>query len=668
MDRGTMMIQKPNEKGKIVIKLKDTGRMPSIALFGSGVGYYEGKAVEQLGGFYNAKGAERNANQPTEYRLMAHYEVPAPLTKRLFEGNGDNSMPPFMDGWQDHVDTFDYETATPSQMESIKGFRVDDKAADFYKKYQRYEEVLKLLKENDEEQIQKILAHAGIDDGFFTRKPFPHQRSGLAFFLSSLYLLGCGHICLFDEMRTGKTHQAINIAKWLFREKKITGCLVIVPNTIKRVWMNEFQIDDPEHSWLSTIVEGSKFEKRQRWMNFGLIWIVNYEGARADKEELLTWQERMSSKGWLLICDEAHKLKNIQSQQSQVVLDLKPTYSIFMTGTPVANRPEDAFAMADFVCPGILGKDVVSFQQRFATKGGYGGKQIVGYKDLDEVKYRMARLSMRRLRKDIMFDQTIYQIRNGDLSGKQLTAYQEMRDMLMAELTKDTGEWTVVKARSHMTKVMRLLQITSGYLSPDPSNVSWFDENWKFTELDEFIEEYLDDIGKLVIWSRWVPVIEQLEKRYQRHGAVSIYGQVVDTAKHPERTERMYRFQQNPDCKIMVAQILSASLGLGFQPATFAIFTDFWWSPHLNKQAEDRILGIKNPVPVTIIKLVTPDTIDERLQFILGQKSEWAASVTGDVKEEIELPMIDKATLLYLLSKPEEARKYESARKSKDAT
>jgi len=357
----------------------------------------------------------------------------------------------------------------------------------------------------------------------------------------------------------------------------------------------------------------------------------------------------------MLICDEAHKLKNPDSLQSRIICGLNPTYSIYLTGTPVANRPEDCWTMTNATCPNLLGRTFDDFYYTFAQRGGYTGKEIIGYKNLDEVKYRLARISMRRLRKDIMFDQVMRQQRDGQMAGKQLKSYNEMRDTLMSELLNDDGEWTAVKAKSSLTKILRLQQITSGYLSNTAGDAVWFDENWKLAELDEFIEEYLDDIGKLVIWSRFTPPILKLTERYEKYGSTCIYGAVKDE----ERTNRMYKFQENDNCRIMVAQILSASLGLGFQPATFAVFYDHWWSPSANKQAEDRIVGIKNPVPVTIISLITEGAIDERIKRILDLKLDWARGITGDSNDEVHLPKMDKNTLLYLLAKPEDAKKYE---------
>ena len=644
----------------IIVKQKPT-RTPSIGVLGS-LGVYEERDMRLLSAVYcNKRTVPEELGSP--WTVKSHYTVPAPLMRRFFE----EQQPGFMNNWREHI-TYALPDDAVSVPDKWRRLQVDEEAGAYYADWLHYEHDLNLIKRNGAELTDSILRSHGIDDSFFTRKPLPHQKAGMAFFLRSLEI-GSGHICLFDEMRTGKTKQAIDIATWLLKNKMIQRVLVIVPNTIKRVWMNEILLDSPMYGLLSAIIQGTKLQKEMLWAQKFFFYIVNYECARADEEFMKQWEQDCNHTGYLLICDEAHKLKNTQAKQSKAILSLNPTYSIFMTGTPVANRPEDAFSMVDFVCPGVLGASIEDFQWKFGIRGGYMGRQITGYQNLEEVKYRLARLSMRRLRKDIIFDQTIRAPRYGTLGGDQKKAYDDMRDFLWAEILKET-EWTEIRAQNHMVKILRLQQITSGYLpkieedelyglAPTSSksaqtdeDVVWFDNNWKLTELDEFIDEYLDDFGKIVIWSRFVPPILKLVKRYQKYGAVHIRGQMGERA-----IENMYRFQRDPSCKIMIAQI-QTSEGKGFQPATVCVFWDKWWSPHLNRQAEDRIVGVKNPVPVTVISLITEDSIDDRLEVILAKKTGWANGITGDTPADIKLPKFDRDTLLYLLAKPGDEAKF----------
>ena len=647
----------------LVIDRKETGKMPAIGIRGY-LSFNDEYQIQHLGAVFRSKNRKLFMNgEDFVWRTKHHYEMPLPIAKRLFFPNGSTAPPDFMANWQDKVEPDNLYEDDESQWAKdtrlrLKNFRVTKSATTLIADFEVYEESIALLKANDEFFIDCILSEAGIDDDWFSRKPKIHQKAGLAFFLLCLKH-GWGHICLFDEMRTGKTKQAIDISTYLLQQEKVRSALVICPNTIKRVWREEVRLDSPLYGSFLQIIEGTKAKKRESWNQRSFYYVVNYEGARADAEELYKWEESINN-DYILICDEAHKLKNPNSQQSEVIRKLNPKYSILLTGTPVSNRPEDIWSMTDFVSPSLLGKSIEDFYERFADRGGYNGKAISGYHDLDEIKYRIERISMRRLRKDVVFDKVMRQSRLGTMGKKQSEAYEKMRDELWAELTNEDLEWTSVTARNKLVQIMRLQQITSGFLSSVAGDAVWFDDNdnWKFKELDDFIDEYLDDIGgKLVIWSRFVAPIIRLTERYEKYGATCIYGAVSTD----ERFERMHRFQTDTDTQIMVAQIQSAGLGLGFQPATFEIFIDKWWSPAANKQAEDRIVGIQNPVPVTVISLVTEDTIDERLEAILEQKMDWARSITGDTNEDIHLPVLDKNTLFYLLAKPSEADKYKGA-------
>lgn len=639
----------------IEIKLRTGLRRPSLGIFGS-----LDLGMEQI---LRKMGACRSQPDPRlspPFDEFAHYYVPMPMAVRLFTQSKDISkwrQPPFMKQWQNAIGR------------RSNGLLIDRDAYEYFRRWLDAEKEIKLIKEGDERAIWDVLNRHGITDQFFAaRAPMPHQMAGLAFFLVS-FELDAGHILFFDEMRTGKTKQAVDISRFLLEHKIIKSVLIIVPNTVKLVWANELIKDAPLLSWLTNIVQGNKAQRRKAWEATGVFWIVNYEALRADYKEVYAWQNNRPSK-WMLVVDEAHRLKNPVSLQSKVVLGFKsrkvdekdyegldPDFSIFMTGTPISNSPEDAWSMSNFTCSGILAQNLNWFRVAFAKKGGYGGKQVIGYKNLDEVRWRLARTSMRRTRSMVNFDEAIISPRIGTMQRDQAAAYADMRDMLYAEIMDVDGEMTAVKARNHLARLVRLAQITSGYLSPKPGTETWFkNAGWKITELDSLLMDYLDNLGKVVIWSRFVPPLYFMEDRYSKWKPLLSRGQMGDQA-----VENMYKFQRDPQYKIMLAQIQTAE-GKGFQPATTAIFYDKWWSPYLNQQAADRIVGIENPVTVGIIPLITEGTIDMRIEFLLEQKQDWSDAVTGDLREsEINLPVLDRATLLYMLANPKEARLYEEA-------
>lgn len=530
-------------------------------------------------------------------------------------------------------------------VERIKKYSHDEGAGEVLEAWEVYLDVLGYIKKGDSLVTNDVLVDNGVDDDFFAREPKPHQKDGLAFFLLSNEI-GNGSILLFDEMRTGKTKQAIDIARWLLREELIRRVLVICPNSIKEIWQDEIQLDAPDYG-LTTIVEGTKAQRKAKWNSRFIFYIISYDIARIDVAEMQHWASKMN---YYLICDEAHKLKNPEAKQTQAVMSLLPNYQAYITGTPVSNKPEDIWTIGDATCRGMLGKNIYAFRNRFAVKGGFKGKQIVDWKDIDVIQKRLACVSLRRRRRDIMLDETIYQDRKGEMTKEQASSYEMMREALWAQYSNG-GQHTSVRAVNGFTQALRLYQISDGYLSPNPDEVVWFENSWKLQEIDEFLDEYLDDIGKVVIWSRFVPVIKKLHERYEeQYGALMIRGQMGR-----EAIDNMYKFQRDPAHKVMIAQI-QTSEGKGFQPATFAIMYDMWLSPYLNDQARDRIVGIKNPVPVTIIRLITKDAIDERILYINKEKRNYSGEVLGEDVEEFQISQgMSKEMLLYILANPEEA-------------
>ena len=631
-----------------LVDIRTGERRPTLGVAGT-MSFYEERQLRSIGG--SRCRAKAELNEP--FNQVAHYSIPLPMARRLFNRSADPtkwSQPNFMLKW---------EHALGQQFADL---HVTQRAYDLYQKWLAAEKEIGEIKRNNEDVINSILGRHNINGNFFVREPKPHQKAGLAFFLVS-YEFGAGHVMFFDEMRTGKTKQTIDIARFLLREKEIRNVLVVCPNSIKRVWHNELLKDAPDYAWITAIVQGTKAKRQALWNEGFFFYVVNYESLRNDEVEIQDWQDRREGK-WLMIVDEAHKLKNVAALQTKVILGtarehkgLQPDYSVFLTGTPVANTPIDVWSTCNFACPGILEENIGFFKNKFTIsegRSGYG--KIVGYQRLDEIRWRLARISMRRRRKDVMFDESVTMERYGTLQGEQKKAYESMRDTLYAEVVGLDGEPTAVQARNHLAKMIRLQQITSGYVSPKPSITGWFkDYGWKIKELDDLLADYIEDFGKIVIWSRFVPVLMHLLERYRKYNALICKGGMGN-----EAIDNMYKFQQDPKHKVMLSQF-QTSEGKGFQPATTAVFLDKWLSPYLNKQAADRITGIENPVTTCLIPFITEGTIDERIEFLLKEKRDWGDAVTGDTRQnEVRLPNLDKATLLYLLANPEEAREYEA--------
>jgi non-specific serine/threonine protein kinase len=157
--------------------------------------------------------------------------------------------------------------------------------------------------------------------------------------------------------------------------------------------------------------------------------------------------------------------------------------------------------------------------------------------------------------------------------------------------------------------------------------VHWIDDkkNPKIFWLDGFIEEYLDDIGKLVISCKFIPPIKKLAARYEKYGATYVCGEVPAE----ERMKRMEKFQKDDACKIFILNAKTAE-GMDLNPCQFMVSYTKDFQPKVNWQCEDRITGFNQVAEATIMPLLCLDSIDIKLEQVLEKKQVWFDAVMGD--------------------------------------
>ena len=392
----------------------------------------------------------------------------------------------------------------------------------------------------------------------------------------------------------------------------------------------------------------------------GPTWVMfNYEQLmRSDRFPFLC-------EGALLIADEAHRLKNEKAKQSEAFIAALPGAKrvVLMTGTPVVNKAEDLYNLVDMVSPGRLGASRWAFQDRHAVvktekvrfKGGKGKerdvRRVVGYKDLDEVTARIAPVMLRRTKDECLdLPPKIPAERAVEMAGEQDRAYAELVEQLQTDLELSNGEAIEVRVKSAATLLLRLQQVADGFIG-DGARAVHFAQQAKQDALDELVEDLVHDAGKkLVVWTRFLPPIGFIKKRFADLNPVVIYGDVPQDDRH----ELARRFQEDDSVRLFIGQIQTAGVGLNLYAASDEVFLSRWWSPMPNLQAEDRLhrIGQKNPVSVTrLVALPGPKTrkalddkskgsgepkrkpkaIDQIVGDVLDRKQTLADTLTGDM-------------------------------------
>lgn len=464
-----------------------------------------------------------------------------------------------------------------------------------------------------------------IDDTFtFATKPFAHQRTAMELAITKR------QFAFLMEMGTGKTKATIDTLNYLIDGGHIGGALVFAPKAMLWSWKREILAHSAKPRNV-TVMEGSttdKMEAVQQGFHLSQFFVTNYAALRSLDFSTLVYKRRLA-----VVMDESNNIASHKSQQAKGAFrlrDLTP-YRYILTGTPIANGPLDAFAQFFFLDPRILGHfNFTSFKAEYAITGGFKGKEIIGYRNLDRLQARVASHSYRVLKSQCLdIPEKLYRVVELPPAPKMAEAYRALKEE--AVLEHSAG---VIAVPLVLTRMLRLQQITSGFLpvhdefGKEVSRIEY--EEVKLDAMVELVEEAVSQGKKVIVWSRFVHDVERSQKRLEAHGAVAYHGGVSDKL----RQEAVDRFQTDPTCKVFCGQSHTGGIGITLHAATVEIYLSNSFSYLDRAQSEDRAHRIGQRSNVDIIDIVVKGTVDEYILRTLRDKKDVAAVITGDTMKE----------------------------------
>jgi SNF2 family DNA or RNA helicase len=455
-----------------------------------------------------------------------------------------------------------------------------------------------------------------VSDFPFKTEPFQHQIEGFNYGLANRkFLLG-------DEQGLGKTKQSIDIAVARKAEMKYT-LIVCGVNSVKYNWVREINIHSNEKSH----VLGMTVDKRGKVKDGGIKERINDLNRNLDAYFLITNIETLRNKDiqqqvlkmtkdgtiGLVIIDEIHKAKNPTSQQGKAIHYLQSKYKIALTGTPVMNQAIDLYNVMKWL--DVENHTYYQFKNRYCVMGGYQNYQIVGYRNMDELRSRVEKFMLRRKKEEVLnLPPKIRQKEYVDMTAKQAQLYKEVQ-LFLADSLND-----IELSTNPLAQLIRLRQVTS-----HPSIISELEESAKFDRMEEIIEELTESGKKAVIFSNWESVTDIAKKRLSKYNPAYITGSVVD------RQAEVEKFQNNPSCQVVIGTIGAMGTGLTLTAGSTVIFLDKAWNMANTEQAEDRCHRIGTTGTVNVITLICNGTIDEYIEDIIESKAELAdALVDGN--------------------------------------
>lgn len=448
-------------------------------------------------------------------------------------------------------------------------------------------------------------------------KPLSHQIEAIEFVKSH------ENIPLFDEQGLGKSKIVIDAICKNIEDKIIDGALIVCKKSLLYMWKNEIE----KHSNLFAIVMGGTKRQRGRTlMTYGHFYIVNYETLIQEKELISLL---LKHKKFALVLDESHRIKNPKSKTTEAIMSIRSltTKRIIISGTPIANKPEDIWSQFFFLDGGILlGNNYSTFKKEFKVDLKGTQDMSIFETNLKKLKEKIEKVAIRRTKDVLELPEKVYEDVFIELAPKQKIAYDTARDKLFYEISNADGDQIEEEIDNYLVKLLRLTQIAS---NPGLLDEKYDEEPQKFKELDRIVEEAIDRTEKVIVWTSFTKNVRILKNRYKKFSAQMLFGEIPII----ERNIIVKKFIDDENYKVLIANPAAAKEGLTLTSANNAIYLDRNFKMDDYLQSQDRIHRISQTKKCKITKLIAIGTIDEYTDEILEKKELIAKYALGDTEK-----------------------------------
>lgn len=463
----------------------------------------------------------------------------------------------------------------------------------------------------------------------YKTKPFQHQLEGIEYGLNHYSWL------LLDQPGLGKSKTIINLAEELKAQKGLKHCLIICGiNTLKSNWKKEIHT----HSDLTCRIIGEKISKKGK-ISYATVkeraeelknpldaffYIINVEALRSD--DIVDAIKKSKNEIDMVVVDEVHKCNNQGSQQGHNLLKLKDhQYKIGLTGTLLTNNPLNAFLPLKWI--GVEQATLTNFKSQYCEFGGFGGHQIIGYKNIDILKDEIDKCSLRRT-KDLLnippkniINEVI------EMNGLHAKFYENVKDGVKEECDK-----IELKSNNVLALTTRLRQATSC-----PSILTTEDiPSSKIERAIDLVEEIVSQGDKVVIMSAFKEPVYQLEKLLKDYNPLIGTGDVGDD----QVSKNIDLFQTDPKYKVFIGTHAKMGTGVTLNAARYLILIDTPWTAAVTEQVEDRIHRVTNKEPVFIYRLICQGTVDEVVAKIIETKKAFSDFIVDDKVDESSIEIL----------------------------
>ncbi len=427
----------------------------------------------------------------------------------------------------------------------------------------------------------------------------PYQNDGVHWLerLRRMYLNGI----LADDMGLGKTLQAI-VAIAQYRQKKETTSLIVCPTSLLYNWKEECSVFHPELKVL--IIEGNPMTRKrliEKSFEYDVI-ITSYTLLQKDIEIY-----KNGIFGYLIL-DEAQHIKNRGTRNARSVKTVRSEHRLILSGTPIENSLDEMWSLFDFLMPNFLGP-----YERFIEKYIRISKEEQG-KNLEYLRKKVAPFILRRMKSDVLKDlppisEIIYHCQ---LAGFQKELYQEYAETARNELVSLVEKEGFDRVQIHVLATLTRLKQICCHPAIFAKEKAETGDSAKYEMLVDLVQTLIAGKHKIVIFSQYTRMLQIMREDFQQKGIVFTY--LDGSTKN--RTEIIKTFNQNEQISVFLVSLKAGGTGLNIVGADTVIHYDIWWNPAVENQATDRVYRIGQSKNVSVYKLITLGTIEERIAHL----------------------------------------------------
>ena len=408
--------------------------------------------------------------------------------------------------------------------------------------------------------------------------------------------------CLADDMGLGKTLQGLTLLSH-YREQGPS--MVVCPKSVLTNWVQEAERFTPQLTMIDLEASSDR--------------IATINAAGANDVVVMSYgmvtrlAETLNEIDWnCAVLDEAQQIKNPQAKRSKVVFGLQAAHRFALSGTPVENHLVELWSLFSFLNPGLLG-DLKSFRSKYAQ----AAKQE---QDMLRLKTLVSPFIMRRTKAEVLTElpaktEVVHHI---ELSNKERTAYEAVRKESLVNLKSESSRG-VVEVFAALTKLRQICCDVSLVFDSMKG-----EDSTKLSEAQSLIEEALDGDHKVLVFSQFVGVLKRFSAQLTQSNIGFSYLDGKLTTKQRQAAIDSFKDGTN---SVFLISLKAGGTGLNLTEADTVIHIDPWWNPAVEDQASDRAYRMGQQKPVTVYRLVTKNTIEEKIIALHHDKRDLADQV-----------------------------------------